>query len=72
MKLITFTALAITGFALASCNTARSVGNAAGGAVRATGNTVGNAAQGTVNAGKKVGGAVKDDVTAAGRAVSGY
>ncbi|MBK1835201.1 hypothetical protein [Roseibacillus ishigakijimensis] len=71
MKTLTISTLAILGFALASCNTARSVGNAAGGAVKATGETIGDAAEGTVDAGKKVGSAVGQDVKATGRAISG-
>jgi hypothetical protein len=71
MKVITISLLAVAGFALSSCSTARSVGNAAGGAVKATGNAVGNVAEGTVNTTKNVGGAIKDDATAIGNAVTG-
>ncbi|GHC61559.1 hypothetical protein [Roseibacillus persicicus] len=71
MKLITISSLAVIGFALASCNTARSVGDAAGGAVKATGSAVGSVAEGTVDTTKKVGGAIKEDASAAGRVVTG-
>ena len=71
MKIVTITALAIAGFALASCNTARSIGDTAGGAVRGAGNTVGGAAQGTVDGVRNVGTGVGSDLKSAGRAVTG-
>ena len=71
MKLITYTAISITGLALASCNTASSLGNAAGGALQSTGNAVGSATQNTVQAGKNVTSAVGNDVANAGRVITG-
>ena len=71
MKIITIFAVAIAGFALASCNTARSIGETAGGAARGAGNVVGGAAQGTVNGVRNVGSGVGNDLKSAGRAVTG-
>ena len=71
MKFITVSALAIAGLALASYNTASSIGNAAGGAVKATGNAVSNVAESTVNTTQNVGGNLANDVKSAARIVTG-
>ncbi len=71
MKIITSIAFVIAGCALCSCGTARSIGDAAGSAVRATGNAVGNAATGAIDTASNVGGAVSNDLSSAGRVVTG-
>lgn len=71
MKLITLSVTALIGLALTSCNTARSIGDAAGGAVKATGGAVGNVANGAVNSTQNFAGAVASDVANAGNIVTG-